>query len=188
MKSSLFAGKAASPRTHSGVYRRMAGESVTHVQVPDLAPVHIESDASTDTTQGGEAEAKGEWLFNAEKGREAAKRRWAKEREQRAQTSEQLVAAVDDQRLVLVPVSVGLVIQRLDADARKGSTQAARELRAWLESYPPQDESFDPQAVERRTRLRLMQLLEWVAEDDARWSHIERTMNDLQLVSIGEEQ
>ncbi len=67
--------------------------------------------------------------------------------------------------LVRVPVSTGTIIKRLAADAAKGSTQAARELRGWL-SEVQQEQATDLSDLDVHTRQRLLArlLLELEAE------------------------
>jgi hypothetical protein len=73
----------------------------------------------------------------------------------------------DDTRLLSVPVRVGVIIRKLEHDAVGGSTMAAKELREWLREYPPQDEGYDLEALDRRTRDRLIaRLLLELGEDD----------------------
>lgn len=68
-----------------------------------------------------------------------------------AQDAEVAAASSGKVVLVRVPVQVGTIIARLASDAGKGQTQAARELRAYLEAYPAEDET-DISALDRRTR------------------------------------
>jgi hypothetical protein len=56
---------------------------------------------------------------------------------------------------VLVPVRVGLVIMALEQDAVKRSATAAKELRAYLSAYPPQDVSVDLPSLECAMRVRI---------------------------------
>ena len=97
-----------------------------------------------------------------------AGRKGAAERARRALAQEQAAAAASDGRVVLmrVPVPIGNIIARLAQDASRGNTQAARELRAYLEQFPTEDDT-DVSALDRRTRQSLMaRLLADIAEHD----------------------
>src|SRR5262249_44993661 len=62
----------------------------------------------------------------------------------------------DDTRIVQVPIRIGNVIAGLERQAIKGNANAARELRAWLAEYPPEDATIDPEQLDRRTRQRML--------------------------------
>lgn len=114
---------------------------------------HVEDVEGEGTLGSTEVSRKADGSFTSEGARKAVLARWEKQRQREAEAATEV--APEDAKLVLVPIGVGMVIRRLDQDARKGSTQAARELRAWIEQYPPQDDSFDPASMDRRTRAKL---------------------------------
>lgn len=99
---------------------------------------------------------------------EAGRRRWALQRERDAAELEAVKARADgDTRTVLVPVSVGAIITRLDKDAQQGSVSSAKELRAWLDAYPPSDAELDLGDLDRTTRARMKAaLLAQVQQED----------------------
>ncbi len=61
----------------------------------------------------------------------------------------------DETILVRVPISTGAIIKRLAADAAKGSTQAARELRGWMAEVQT-ERDVDVSELDRSTRTRLL--------------------------------
>lgn len=109
-----------------------------------------ESVTSTDTSTEGEPGTKK--TFGGMSASEAASLRWA---QHRAREQAQAEGARDDVALVTVPVRIGSVITALAKDAEKGNVQSARELRAYLEAYPPVDET-DLDALDKRTRQALI--------------------------------
>jgi hypothetical protein len=54
-----------------------------------------------------------------------------------------------------VPVKVAAILRALEKEAMEGIPQAGRELRAWLEKYPPQDERvrIEDLSAERRRKI-----------------------------------
>ena len=126
----------------------------------ELQEGDAEGDAVSDAEGTAEVDAQGPHRWGSEKAREAARLRWSKEREREASEVEAVLARADeDVRLVTTPIRVGAIMKRLEADAVKGSATAAKELRSWLDAYPPQDDSFDASALDRRTRARIYALL-----------------------------
>lgn len=157
------------PEGHEGLH---SGESPAPSENPIASSPQgerSESDAKVDpvdAAQASDGTMRGsERKFGGLSPKEAADLRWEKQRARALEADEAIIAGASDALLVLVPVAKGLVIKRLDEDARKGSTQAARELRAWLSEYPPTDESFDPASIERVQRVRLYARL--LMEDEA---------------------
>jgi hypothetical protein len=57
--------------------------------------------------------------------------------------------------MVKVPVKVAAILRALEKEAMKGLPQAGRELRAWLEKYPPEDERvrIEDLSAERRRKI-----------------------------------
>jgi hypothetical protein len=70
---------------------------------------------------------------------------------------------------VRVPVPVSKIIQGYEREAAKGDANAGRELRAWLDRFPPEDATLTPDQLDAVTIDRLMQrlLAELDAEDAA---------------------
>jgi hypothetical protein len=98
---------------------------------------------------------------------EAARLRWAKHRERQADETAAAVEEVEGKVvLVRTPARVGRIIARLARDAEKGSTQAARELRAYLEMYPVEDET-DLSALDARIQAQILtRVLAEIIEDE----------------------
>lgn len=74
-----------------------------------------------------------------------------------------------DQRVLLarVPIPVGDIIRTLSRDAKGGDTAAARELRAWLSQFPPDDSAADASDLAAPQRSRIAALLaRLIAEDE----------------------
>jgi hypothetical protein len=111
-------------------------------------------DAGIDAQEDAGQDAGVGHRWNKDKAAEAARLRWAKAREQEAEA----LASVDehDTRIVQTPIEVGAIMRRLSRDAKNGSATAAKELRAWLDTYPPTDSGYDLEALDRRTRDRLI--------------------------------
>jgi hypothetical protein len=94
-----------------------------------------------------------------------ARLRWEKQRAREAQEAD-LVATERQHEVVVVrtTVATGAILKRLERDAKQGSTQAARELRAWLSDLPIETDT-DMSALDKRTRQALLaRLLEEVEE------------------------
>lgn len=71
-------------------------------------------------------------------------------------------------RIVSVPARIAAIIRELEQAAVRGDVQAARELRAWLQEYPPEDESLDLSAIDLNIRKQLLdRLLTEIAEAEA---------------------
>lgn len=118
----------------------------------------------TGTTEQPGTQRKFGSLTPQEAGRRSAE---ARRRKSRAQ-DEEAVAASDGRVLIVrVPVPIGDIIGRLSTDAKKaGGHAAARELRAYLDAYPVEDET-DVSALDRRTRQQVIaRLLEEIREDE----------------------
>lgn len=83
---------------------------------------------------------------------EAARLRHHKERERKAATEQ---SGIDDElaEMVLVPIRVGKIITALESKSAAGDVHAARELRPWLDRYPPTNErSIDLATLTTRER------------------------------------
>lgn len=95
--------------------------------------------------------------------RRAAMQRARKEREERGEPEPEAIGG-DDVRLLRVPVNVSKIVNKLNKEAAKGSTAAAKELRAWMAEIKPETVTgLDD--LDRRTRQRL--LVRLLAEDEA---------------------
>jgi len=124
-------------------------------------------DAGTDAGKdAGDMQAQGRFR-DPEKARAAAQARWQKQRELEASESEQ-DAVEDDVRRVTVPLRVGAIIRAYEKEAASGNANAGRELRAWLEQFPPDDTELSTEKLDKKTRQRaLAKVLELLAEEDA---------------------
>jgi hypothetical protein len=49
----------------------------------------------------------------------------------------------EDIRIVQAPIRISRIIGGLEREAVRGNPHAARELRAWLQEYPPKDYSIN---------------------------------------------
>jgi hypothetical protein len=130
------------------------------------SPEHLEATESTEATDGGtEGVRQGGKLKGGFDAAEAARLRWAKQRARDAEASD--LATHERQHEVVVvrtTVATGAILKRLERDAKQGSTQAARELRAWLSDLPIETDT-DMSALDKRTRQALLaRLLEEVEE------------------------
>jgi hypothetical protein len=83
--------------------------------------------------------------FTPERARQVALEREARRREQRL--AEEAGAATAGERRVSVPIHAAGIVKKLDADALKGDTRSAAELRRWLADYPPEDDTPDLTAL-----------------------------------------
>lgn len=101
--------------------------------------------------------------------RQMAQLRWERQRARQAASREDTSADEDDEvRKVHTPVRIGRIIRALETEAVQGNAHAARELRAWLDEYPPKDDSISLDDLDRRTRDRLLaRLLAELEEEDA---------------------
>ena len=88
-----------------------------------------------------------------------------KSQEKRREKAEEAAKLDADSISTVVPIRVARIIRALEIDAAQGHAAAARELRAWLERYPPRDEEVTPDALPAVLRARLLARL--IAEDDA---------------------
>ena len=110
---------------------------------------------------------KGQRTFGSLSPQEAG-RRSAQARRAKSLAQAEQIKAASDGRVVLirVPVALGDIISRLAADAQKGNTQAARELREWMREYPAEDQT-DLSALDERTRQALVaRLLAEIVEEE----------------------
>lgn len=126
-----------------------------------------EEETSDRTDDLPEEEPKRERTFGGMTASEASKLRWERVRARQAQGLDEAGDEHrDDVRWVRVPVRTGAIIKRLADDAKKGNSQAARELRAWLAEVA-QDEENELAQLDRKTRARLLdKLLADIAEED----------------------
>jgi hypothetical protein len=73
----------------------------------------------------------------------------------------------EDIRIVQAPIRISRIIGGLEREAVQGNPHAARELRAWLNDYPPKDDSIRVEDLDRRTRDRILaRLLAELEEED----------------------
>jgi hypothetical protein len=130
--------------------------------IPGDQETRIEQHASSmpptseDSTEEEEAEERVRTgAFGGLTPAEAASRRWQR---QRQREQDDAAAAVYDRSgevlVVRTTVETGKIIARLSADAKQGSTQAARELREWLNRVDIERDT-DVSALDRATRQRL---------------------------------
>lgn len=119
---------------------------------------------SVDTT---EAEPKEQPKFGSLTPQEAGRRSAERRRQQgRERETEALAASSGKVVLVRCPVHVGDIMGRLQVDAKKGNTQAARELREWMRQFPADDET-DISALDARTQQQVLaRVLADIAEDE----------------------
>ena len=127
-------------------------------------------------TQATGGESEGEAPKDAEPSRtfggltpsEAVALRWERERARQATDSEaQVHDRADEAIIVRTTVQTGAIISRLAADAKKGNTQAARELRAWLNEVQVETDT-DASSLDKRTRQALMARLLDEVDEEAR--------------------
>lgn len=109
-----------------------------------------------DGREGAEEERKRERTFGGLSPQEAGKRSGeARRRQGRAREAEVEKASNGKTVIVRTPIEVGAIMAGLAIDAKKGSTQAARELREWMREYPA-DDVTDMSALDARTRSEVM--------------------------------
>jgi hypothetical protein len=72
----------------------------------------------------------------------------------------------DDVRMVLVPLPVAEIVRAYIKAAAKGNANAGRELRAWLEKYPPRDEGVDIAQLDRDMRDAILARLTREVEEE----------------------
>ena len=70
-----------------------------------------------------------------------------------------------------MPIQAASVVRRLEAEARKGSTHASRELRAWMERLED-DVPVTTSELDVRTRQRLLTRLLAELRDSEDESHM----------------
>lgn len=144
-----------------------------------LVPVRTDSPTATTDTHvhtselreeaQGEAEGDAEHVrgvsptFGGLSASEAASLRWDKERARQAELE---AVETGSDVIVRTTVPVSTIIKRLSADAQKGNTQAARELRAWLSEVAVESRT-DLSDLDERTRQALLaRLLRDIEEDE----------------------
>jgi hypothetical protein len=103
---------------------------------------------------------------------EAAKQRWhsvrAKKNDAEWPDAVESNDPGEDIRIVQAPIRISRIIGGLEREAVQGNAHAARELRAWLQDYPPKDEALRLEDIDRNTRDRILaRLLKEIEEDDA---------------------
>ena len=104
-----------------------------------------------------------------ERMRALARKRWDARDQEAARLRAVEDLAGSDGRVVLVrtPVEVGAIIRKLGHEAKQGDTAAARELRAWLSQFPPDDAAADASDLAAPQRARVAALLaRLIAEDE----------------------
>jgi len=122
---------------------------------------------------------------------EAVALRWERERARQAEDAEsQAHDRADEAIIVRTTVQTGAIISRLAADAKKGNTQAARELRAWLNEVQVETDT-DASSLDKRTRQALMARLLDEVDEEARAQQAQpatsRTQVDTEPVHAGGE-
>jgi hypothetical protein len=108
---------------------------------------------------------------------EAAKQRWKRARANQPTSDTAEDGGNEDIRIVQAPIRISRIIGGLEREAVQGNPHAARELRAWLQDYPPRDDSIKAEDLDRRTRDRLLArlLAEIEEEDDAESSEADKS-------------
>lgn len=119
------------------------------------------------TGDGSEPVTPGQRTFGGLSPQEAGRRSAAARRDKANRTeAEALEHSSGKVVLVRTPVAVGDIIARLAMDAKKGNTASAKELRAYMEMYPADDET-DISALDARTRQQVMaRVLADIVEDE----------------------
>lgn len=125
-------------------------------------------DANADTQSAGDVtepdaqgEPQGTHVFGRLSPSEAASLRWERVRARQADTTEQAAhdAETSGQAVIVrTTVQVGEIVKALAKDAKKGNTQAARELRAYLTEFPIETDT-DVSALDKRTRQHVLAML-----------------------------
>ena len=101
--------------------------------------------------------------------RELARIRWDREKQEaaRLRAQEDLAGSSDRVALVRVPIPIGAIMSDLGSRAKRGDTAAARELRAWLSDFPPDDAAADASDLDHVQRSRIAAILaRALAEDE----------------------
>lgn len=133
--------------------------------VARLDAVTMPTDASVESPGEPEGEAQRQGQFGSLSAREAALRRWEQTRARKAAADDDEPEVAAEVRWVRVPIRVGEIVRKLNADAKKGSVQAAKELRAWLNDVAT-DEENRLSDLDRRTRQSLLDKLLADIEDE----------------------
>lgn len=128
----------------------------------DTRPEHVGSQGENVGDAEQEPEAK--QSFGGLGPAEAARLRWVKERERNA-NAETVEAGGDV--VVRTTVAVASIIKRLSADAQKGDTRAARELRAWMADVAIETKTNVSDLDERTRQEVLARLLREIEEEQA---------------------
>lgn len=118
-------------------------------------------------TEEAPDEAQGKRTFGGLTPQEAG-RRGGLRRQEQARSRETEAVALSSGKVIVVrtPVEVGHIIARLAVDAKKGNTQAARELREWMRQFPAEDET-DISALDARTQQQVLaRVLAEIVEDE----------------------
>lgn len=117
---------------------------------------HAGNDADAAAEQPAAQKRRKPGTFDSERAREMAQRSHAKRKARQA--AAETVHAVDDGdvRTTVVPVRVAVIIRAYEKEAARGNANAGRELRAWLNEYPPRDDAISAADLDRQTRQRLM--------------------------------
>ena len=138
----------------TGETETMRSEADTVSPAPITDP---EPSLNPEGTEGENAEGtKDEPTFGGISAREAGLRSGeARRRKARARDEDAVAQSTGQVILVRTPVNIGEIIGRLAADAKRGSTQAARELRSYLEAYPAED-ATDMSVLDKRTRQQVI--------------------------------
>lgn len=102
--------------------------------------------------------------FTSESAREAQRRsaevrRARRDAERMASEWEGSRAADGQVGLVRVPVPIGAIIGKLTSKAQAGDATAAKELRAWLEKFPPDESAADINEMDGPTRAQVTAIL-----------------------------
>lgn len=127
--------------------------------------VTMPADALVESPDEPKEEAQGGARFGSLSPSEAASRRWEQSRARKAAQDDDDPDVATEVRWVRVPVRTGEIIRKLNADARKGSVQAAKELRAWLDDVAT-DDANRLSDLDRRTRQTLLDRLLADIEDE----------------------
>jgi hypothetical protein len=122
-----------------------------------------ETDAGEDAQVEAPAEPGSTATFGGLSPREAASRRWQKEREEREATAARERDEADA-LFVRVPVRTAAIVKALEKAAAGGGVQAAREMRAWLTEFPPDTDDVDVRTLTSKARRAMLARL--LAEED----------------------
>ncbi len=163
----MYAHDAAEP-DGTGATETMPSEDDRPVGETDSLPVQTNGNGNEpNDVRTTDDEPKPQRSFGGLTPQEAG-RRSAQRRAEQARAAEADAVAQSSGKVIVVrvPVAVGDIISRLGIDAKKGNTQAARELREWMREYPAEDET-DISALDTRTRQQVIaRVLADIAEDE----------------------